>query len=482
MVVFDDPNLWTWAVFITDWVIRLVMVVIVPVRRPPSAARSWLLLILFMPWVGLALFWLVGSNRLPRWRRTMLARQQGAFAGVRQGLDQHPDITRPQLQEELQQAVRLAENLGQLPILGGNAVYLLGNYNDTIDRIIADIDAAKNHVHMLYYIFAIDGTGNRVMDALIRAARRGVHCRVLVDSLASRRSFRTLYARLVPAGVHLEESLPVGFWRLLRWRMARIDLRNHRKITVIDGRIAYTGSQNIVDARYVEGLMYDELVVRITGPVVLELQYVFATDWFVETEEVLDGPEVYPDPERPGPAAAQALPSGPALSTETNQRLFVSLIHGARSKVVITTPYFIPDEPMLQALQTAVLRGVEVHLIMSERADQLPVWLAQRSYYSAMLEEGVRIHLYRRRFLHAKHLSIDDQVALIGSSNMDIRSFQLNNEISVLFYGTDVASRLHIEEDRYLHKCRELELDRWERRPFLIKMCEEIARLVSPLL
>jgi cardiolipin synthase len=150
--------------------------------------------------------------------------------------------------------------------------------------------------------------------------------------------------------------------------------------------------------------------------------------------------------------------------------------------VVITTPYFIPDEPMLQALQTAVLRGVEVHLIMSERADQLPVWLAQRSYYSAMLEEGVRIHLYRRRFLHAKHLSIDDQVALIGSSNMDIRSFELNNEISVLFYGTDVASRLHIEEDRYLHKCRELELERWERRPFLIKLCEEIARQVSPLL
>jgi cardiolipin synthase len=480
--VFDDPNLWTWVVFVTDWVIRLVMVVIVPVRRPPAAARSWLLLILFMPWVGLLLFWLVGSNRLPRWRRTMLAKQHGVFAGVRERLEQHPDIARPQLQEELQPAVRLAENLGQLPILGGNAVDLLGNYNDTIDRLIADIDAAKSHVHLLYYIFANDATGNRVMDAIIRAARRGVRCRVLVDSLASRRYLGTLYARLVPDGVHLEESLPVGFWRLLRWRMARIDLRNHRKITVIDGRIAYTGSQNIVDARYFETLTYDELVVRITGPVVLELQYVFATDWFVETEEVLDGPEIYPDPDRPGLAAAQALPSGPDFEMETNQRLFVSLIHGARSRVVITTPYFVPDEPMLQAMQTAVLRGVEVHLIVSERADQLPVWLAQRSYYGEMLEEGVRIHLYRRRFLHAKHLSIDDQVALIGSSNMDIRSFQLNNEISVVFYGHDVASRLHLEEERYLQKCRELELDRWQRRPFMIKVLEQIARLVGPLL
>jgi cardiolipin synthase len=259
-------------------------------------------------------------------------------------------------------------------------------------------------------------------------------------------------------------------------------LRNHRKIAVIDGRVGYTGSQNIVDAKFLEDLTYDEMVVRVTGPIVLELQYVFATDWFVETEEVLDGPDIYPDPERPGTAAAQVLPSGPGLPTENNQRLFVSLIHGARSRVVITTPYFIPDEPLLQAMQTAVLRGVEVHLIVSERADQLLVALAQRSYYDEMLELGIHIHLYRRHFLHAKHLSIDDEIALIGSSNMDIRSFQLNNEISVLFYGRDVAPRLHLEEQRYLQRSRPLDPQQWAKRRFIHKVGEELARLLSPVL
>ncbi len=446
--IFDESSIWAWLIFAGDWIIRLVMFVIVPVRRPPGAARSWLLLILFAPWVGLCLYWLVGSHKLPRWRQEMLARLPEAFTGVRKRLEAHPNVTRPRLAAEMEQAVRLAEKLGQLPILEGNAVDLLGDYNDNIDKLVADIDAATNHVHLLYYIFTTDPTAFKVIDAVLRAARRGVRCRVMVDSLGSRKWLSALYAIFTPAGVHFEESLPVGFWRLLRWRTARIDLRNHRKIAVIDGRIGYTGSQNIVRAKYAEGITYDELVARVTGPAVLELQYVFATDWFVETEEVLEGPDIFPDPERPGPNAAQALPSGPGQPTENNQRLFVALIHGARERVVITTPYFIPDEPLAQAMQTAVLRGVEVHLIVSRRADQFLVALAQRSYYGEMLDLGIRIHLYQPRFLHAKHMSVDNQIALIGSSNMDIRSFQLNNEISLIFYGDDVTSRLHLEEER----------------------------------
>jgi cardiolipin synthase len=480
--VFDESSIWAWLLFASDWVIRLVMLLVVPVRRPPAAARSWLLLILFAPWIGLGLYWLVGSHKLPRWRCEMLARLPEAAAPVRKRLAAHPNVTRPTLAPELQQAVRLAENLGQLPILEGNAADLLGNYNDTIARLVADIDAAQNHVHLLYYILTTDTTARKVIDAVIRAAGRGVRCRVMVDSLGSRKWLSGLYALLAPAGVQFEESLPVGFWRFLRWRTARIDLRNHRKIAVIDGRIGYTGSQNIVDARYAEGVTYEELVVRVTGPAVLELQYVFAGDWFVETAEVLDSPEIFPFPERIGPNAAQVLPSGPGQPTENNQRLFVALIHGARERVVITTPYFIPDEPILQAMQTAVLRGVEVHVIVSRRADQLLVALAQRSYYGQMLEYGIQIHLYQPRFLHAKHMSVDNQIALIGSSNMDIRSFQLNNEISLIFYGADVASRMHLEEERYLRRCKQLDLARWVRRPRVAKIAERIARLLDPLL
>jgi cardiolipin synthase len=481
--VFEDWHIWfTWSFFASEWTIRIIMLLVVPVRRPPDTARTWLLLIMLEPWIGLGLYLLIGSNRLPRWRREMMARLPAALAELRRWLEAHPTICHPELSKDLEQAVRLAANLGQLPILGGNAADLLNDYQGTIDRLVVDIDAARENVHLLFYIFAVDATSERVIAALERASRRGVKCRVLVDSLASRRYLRRLSARLSPAGVRLEETLPVGFWRLIRWRMARIDLRNHRKIAVIDGRIGYVGSQNLVDPKFAEGLTYDELMVRVTGPVVIELQYVFAADWFVETEEVLRDRDVFPEPEATGHAAAQVLPSGPGLATETNQRLFVSLIHGARRKVVITTPYFVPDEPILQAMQIAVLRGIEVHLIVSEKADQFLVSSAQRSYYSEMLEHGIRIHLYRRKFLHAKHMTVDDEVAVVGSSNMDIRSFTLNNEVIALFYGADVPERLHQVEQRYLRNCKDLDAKEWEKRSRFRRVGEAVARQLGPLL
>jgi cardiolipin synthase len=480
--VFDDWHIWTDLFVASEWVVRAIMLVVVPIRRSPEAARTWLLLIMLEPWIGLTLYLFVGRARLPRYRVELMARQSEHFADLGRRLMDHPNITHPELAPELEPAVKLAENLGQFPILGGNAVDLLGDYQGTIDRLVADIDAAQHTVHLLFYIFAVDRTSERVIAALERAGKRGVKCRVLVDSLASRRSVPKLTARFGPAGVRLEESLPIGFWRWLRARSGRLDLRNHRKIAVIDGRIGYLGSQNIVDPKFTEGLTYDELMARVIGPLVLELQYVFAGDWFIETEEVIDGLDAFPDPELVGTAAAQVMPSGPGLATENNQRLFVSLIHGARKKVVITTPYFVPDQPLLQAIQTAVLRGVEVHLIVSEKADQFLVSSAQRSYYSQMLHDGIRIHLYRRHFLHAKHMSVDDEVAVIGSSNMDIRSFALNYEVIALFYGHDVAWRLHLEEARYLRNCRDLDATTWEKRSRFRRLGEALARQLSPLL
>jgi cardiolipin synthase len=221
---------------------------------------------------------------------------------------------------------------------------------------------------------------------------------------------------------------------------------------------------------------------RVTGPVVLELQYVFAADWFVEVNEVLDGAAEFPSPEPAGGVPAQALASGPAFPTQNNQRLFVALIHGARARVVLTTPYFIPDEPLLQAMQTAALRGVEVHLVVSERGDHPVVALAQQSYYEELLEAGVHIHLYRTNFLHAKHLSIDDAVALIGTSNLDIRSFALNAEVMLLIYDAGVTARLAAEQERYFANSRPLTLAMWERRPFGAKLAQNLTRLLSPLL
>jgi cardiolipin synthase len=301
---------------------------------------------------------------------------------------------------------------------------------------------------------------------------------VLADSLGSRPDFRRMLPRLRSEGILAEESMRLGFFG----RTGRLDLRNHRKLVVIDGRVGYTGSQNLVDSTFLEGLDYEELNVRVAGPVALELQAVFAEDWYIETGEFLGEARYFPDPELAGTVAAQVLPSGPGYPRENNQRLIVSLIHAATHRIVITMPYLIPDDALLQALQTAVLRGVEVTLVVPLQMDQILVCLAQRSYYDELLASGVRICRYGKRFLHAKHLSIDSRIAWIGSSNLDIRSFALNAEIIVLLYDGQVCSRLAEEQRRYLKEGEMLELAAWRGRRAPIKFAENLARLMSPLL
>ncbi|MBL9002011.1 MAG: cardiolipin synthase [Phycisphaerae bacterium] len=473
-----DASLWIWTLLLGEWLIRLIMLVVVPFRRSPAATKGWLLLIFFEPWIGLFLYLLIGRARLMRWQRDRLALLPRVMSRVVDRLHGHPNRFQPDVAAGLLQAVNLATNLGQSPILGGNHVELLAEYDGTISRLVADIDAAEHHVHLLYYIFADDHATAPVIEALGRARSRGVICRVLADAIGSRSGLRTLRPKLTAMGVLVHEMLPVS---LLPWRMARLDLRNHRKIAVIDGRIGYTGSQNLVAADSKKDIVYVDLMVRVTGPVVMELQYIFAADWFLESGEVLDGEKEFPEPMVAGEVAAQVLPSGPDFPTQNNQRLFVALIHGAHKRVVLTTPYFIPDEPLLQAMQTAVLRGVEVHLFVSEQGDQPVVSLAQESYYEELLRSGVRIHLFQRGFLHAKHLSIDDSLSLIGSSNLDVRSFALNAEVMLVIYDRAVTARLFVEQERYRSGSRELTLEAWSRRSFFRTVGQNLARMLSPL-
>src|SRR5262249_47547773 len=232
---------------LSEWAIRLAMLVVVPFRRTPAAAKGWLLLIFFEPWVGLLLYLLIGRANLPRWQRKQLAKLPQAMARVVERLTNHPNVFHPEVGPALSQAVTLAENLGQSPILGGNAVELLVDSDGTIARLVADIDRAEHHVHLLFYIFADDRATAPVIEALGRAASRGVRCRVLADAIGSRSGLRTLRPQLTPLGVEVHGMLPI---RLVPWKKARLDLRNHRKIAVIDGRVGYTGSQNLIDAEF----------------------------------------------------------------------------------------------------------------------------------------------------------------------------------------------------------------------------------------
>lgn len=477
MLTIEIP--WWQIYYVTAWAIRLTMLAVVPLRRTPQAASAWLVLIMFLPWVGLVLYLTIGRPSMPDWRKARVAHFTQAMRPVADRLRRLPAFQAPRLPLRHHSIATLTERLGRLPPWAGNAVDIHVNYAAYLASLAHDIDAARDHVHLLYYIFAHDRATEPVIAALERAAQRGVTCRVLVDALGSRSYWRRLARTLEPAGVHVRQMLPYG---LLRPHRTRFDLRNHRKIAVIDGRVGYTGSQNLVDPDYSDGIVYEELVVRLEGPTVLQMQYVFAADWYLETGEVLADPRLLPATDLQGTQVAQALPSGPLFETDTTQRFIISLVYTARRRVVITTPYFVPDEPLLQALETAVLRGVEVILIVSRRVDQLLVGLAQQSYYADLLAIGIHVYRYLPRFLHAKHLTCDDEIALIGTSNMDIRSFQLNEEFSLVIYNRSTALRLRAEQERYIAYSEELTEAAWQNRKPVRRLAENLARLVSPLL
>jgi cardiolipin synthase len=362
----------------------------------------------------------------------------------------------------------------------GNAFEFLRDYEGSIERLIQDIDSAGKQVHLLTYIYRTDRIGRRVTDAIKRAAQRGVVCRLLLDAVGSRVALKQFGPELREAGAEVRSMLPVG---LFRRKGERFDLRNHRKITVIDGTIGYVGSQNVADPNFVKNYPNEELVARVTGPVVSQLQATFLGDHYLETEQVLDREELFPDLKPTGNSPAQLLPSGPGYGQENGRELIISMLYMARRRVVITTPYFIPDEPFLNGICAAGRReNVRVHLVVSKHANQLISQLAQRSYYDDLLEAGIRIHLYRPHFLHAKLLTIDDDLALIGSTNMDIRSFALNAEINVLIYDRQLVERLKEVQDDYFRKSDELTLADWRKRSALQKVVQNTARLMDSFL
>lgn len=472
-----DPLALAW--FAVEWVIRIAMLIVVPFRRSSDAARGWLLIVFFLPVPALILYLLIGRPSYPRWRRRRFAEASRLLSYATEEISHTGHCCQPVLPDYLAPAAQLIEHLGQFPALGGNTVALLPDYEGVVDRLVTDIDRARHHVHLLTYIFADDVIGQRIMDALQRAVARGVACRVLIDAVGSRRWASALHRRLSQGGVEVACALPV---LLLGKRSMRADLRNHRKIAVIDAEVGYIGSQNIIAADFVPGLVNQELMVRVTGPAVLEFQAVFMSDWFLETGQALNAPEFFPHCHAHGNVIAQLLPSGPDYPVAGVESMVVALIHGARQRVVITTPYFIPDKAFLQALQTAVLRGTEVHLILSQTTDHALVSLAQQSYYDELLSAGGAIHLFREGLLHAKHLSIDESISVIGSSNIDIRSFLLNAEASLIIYDETVTAGLRSEQRRTLAASDRLVRAQWDRRSLLKKQAENIARLVSPLI
>ncbi len=464
-----DLSLW---ILVADWLIRIGALLWIPARSRPAAARSWLLLVGFVPLLGLPLYLLLGHPWLSRQR---ILRQDQASSAIREGqLPQAALQWTPPEGSVAHETVPLVGRLGAFMALRGNAVRLLDDYDASLQSLLDAIDGAHQQVHLLYYLMFDDAVGERVVAVLERAAARGVRCRVLLDAQGARRGLRRYRRRLQAAGVELHAMLPGG----LRWRSSgRADLRNHRKIAVIDDHVAYVGSQNLAEAGFVAGHPNRELVARVHGPIVAHLEAVFASDWYLETGEVLAV-----TPARPSHAddtACQLLPSGPAYPFPNAGDTIAALIHLARRRVVLTTPYFVPDDAIIGAMRIAALSGVEVQLILSASNNQRLTAMAQHACYEELLACGVRIALHRPGFLHAKHLSVDDDVALIGSINLDIRSFALNAEVGLLCYDRDVVADMRRIEADYLADAEVVALEAWRRRPAWRRSAEGIARLAD---
>lgn len=481
-----------WSIALTvELALRITMIGIVPGNRRPTTAMAWLLAIFFIPFVGLILYWLFANTKLSRRR---IERQKRVNESILEAT-QHMigDDVVPDAPEWVLSAVSLNKSLGALPLQEGNAVEFITGYADSFDQMRQEIDRARHYVHVQFYIMGDDPTYvGPILDSLERAVSRGVKVRVLFDHLGTIRvkGYFGLTRRLTQAGIQWRRMLPLAPFQR-QWR--RPDLRNHRKIVVVDGQVAFTGSQNLIEPGYKRasahrsGRTWVELMVKVRGPLVSGLDVVFATDWSQESDDDLmqDLAEVersIKESQNAGEAIGQLVPSGPGFESENNLRLFNTLIYSATERLSITSPYFVPDDSLLYAITTAAQRGVAVELFVCERGDQFLVHHAQQSYYEALLKAGVRIYRYRApQVLHSKCFVVDDELAVMGSSNMDMRSFSLNLEITLMLLGREVVAELMRVHDSYRAESRELTLEQWKSRKPLSRWIDNVARLSATL-
>lgn len=479
----------TVSLIVIEYVVKIIAIGVVPENRRPSSSSAWLLLILFVPIVGIPLFLMLGSPYINQ-RRARI--QADANELMHEGADDLPDVP-PSLDapRDFVSIAALGRSLTSLPMVTGNSHGVISDYETSIARMAELVDEARDYAHVEIYIMAWDSTTDIFFQALERAAARGVRVRVLFDHLGSRKypGFHRLGKRLTKVGIEWHLMLPFIPWR---GKARRIDLRNHRKLLVVDGTRAMMGSQNMIDSSYLQkkniaiGRAWHDIMVEISGPIVAAVEAVFSTDWYSECGEALGIRPYESDGNEPdiggATSAMQLIPSGPGFKTEPNLKVFTSMMYLAQERLAIVSPYFVPDESLLSAVTTAARRGVDVELYVSEQADQYMVDRAQSSYYRSLLEAGVRIFLYPKpEVLHSKCFVVDDKYAVMGSSNMDMRSFGLNYEISLLTTGGDLVGDITEVIAGYQQDSRELTLEEWEKRPLIRRYMESVMRLTSAL-
>ena len=478
----------TAIILVMDFVIRGGLSIrVIMRRRPVGVTMAWLSVVLVFPFLGAILYLLFGELRLGNRRVKWATKIHGPY--VEWIKEQHDlyHVDWAPLGIESEPLARLAEAAVEIPAVPGNKLQLLDQWSGVFDSILADIDAAERTVHMVFYIWSAGGRADEVTEALIRASQRGVVCRLLVDDVGSKKFLKGKQAeRLRAAGVRLHSALPAGLMRML---FVRFDLRMHRKIIVIDGETAYTGSLNLIDPRYFKqdagvGQWVDAMV-RLRGPAVEGLAITFLEDWELESGEGVDvlqetGDVHHVDSE--GEWAVQVIPSGPAVRNEVIQDIILMAIYAARRELILTTPYFVPDEALLTAMISAARRGVDVTLIVPAHVDSVLVRFASRAFKGDLVEAGIHVLLFNEGLLHTKSITIDNEISLFGSLNLDPRSLHLNFEITLAIYNREFTSQLRQLQQSYIAQSHPMDLEQWQTRSQIVRFTENTARLLGPLL
>ena len=484
---FHDPTF--LSVLIHVGILVGVSVRVIMHRPAAGVALAWLLLVAILPVLGLFLYLSFGERRIGQRRAKRLDTLRLDFDELAQEFltESKTTIDWSTHPYESRAMDRVGRNTVGIPTLSGNAMTLHDDTQAMLKSIAADIDAAEHSVLLEFYIWHEGGTADEVLEAVIRAARRGISCRVLIDELGARPWWRGKQPkRLREAGVEVRKALPTG---LIRGLFARNDLRLHRKIVVIDGRVAWTGSMNLVDPRFFKqdagvGEWIDAMV-RLEGHAVLALGATMLSDWKLETgdptRELVESAHLHRSEAR-GKADVQVIPSGPGESDDAILQMILGLVNAARRELVLTTPYFVPDDSMLRALRGAAARGVDVHLIVPAKNDSILVRYASRSYYDDLMDAGVTIQPFEGGLLHTKSITVDDEISMIGTVNLDMRSLWLNYEVSLFVYDAAFTRELRALQERYLESCSAIDAAAWRARPPGTRFVENAFRLVSPLL
>lgn len=452
--------------------------------REPASRIAWVIAILVVPVVGVVAYLLLGEARIS-------ARRRARYAAIEARMprpDGDPEAAQLLGGSAYAAPFALGRSVNGLPPTLYNRAALASGSDAAIAAMIANIDAATGTVHFCFYIWLADSNGLKFKEALLRAAQRGVKVRALADALGSRQFIRSEHWHdLASGGVDARVALPVGglFWTLIR---GRVDLRNHRKVLVVDNRIAWCGSQNCADPEFrikARFAPWVDLMTRWEGPVARHCQFLFASDWMAEHGDDITpllAPGSGQAPDAPPGIAAQVIGTGPNQPYAAMTACFTELIHSARSELVITTPYFVPDEQLLFALMSAARRGVRVVLVLPRRNDSWVVAGASRSTYADLLHAGVELHEFRPGLLHAKTMVADRAVALIGSANLDRRSFELNFENNILFADPDFAAEIRVRQDEWLAQSDRVTQDRVAGFGLGERLWQNLMAMMGPLL